>query len=199
MVKRKVTLRDLQAMETREKIYNTACEMITEFGFDHVTVDDICRQSGVAKGLFYHYFNTKADIIIETYKDIDDKYSHELMDLPNDTNPIDKIIFAVSFQARYAKAKGPEFVNQIYKHQIDTGTLYFISQERPFYKLIKEAVIDGQHSNLIRKDLTPDELTRFILSVSRGITYDWCLHKGVYDIEVQMNKYFHILAGSIQN
>ncbi len=199
MAKRKVTLRDLQAIETREKIFNTACDMITEFGFDHVTVDDICRQSGVAKGLFYHYFNSKADIIIETYKDLDEQYSRELMDLPQDTDPIDRIIFAVSFQARYAKEKGPAFVNQIYKHQIDTGTHFFISQQRPFYKLIKEAVTDGQNSQLIRTDLSPDEMTRFILSVSRGITYDWCLHKGVYDIEVQMNKYFHILADSIKN
>lgn len=197
MSKKKATPRDLQAAETREKIFNTACEMITEFGFDNVTVDDICRKAGVAKGLFYHYFNSKADIIIETYKELDKLYSQEIMALPQETDPLEKIIFAVSFQARYARARGPEFISQIYKYQIATGTRYSISTSRPFYMIIRETVIEGQEKNIIRADISPDELTRFLLSVARGIIYDWCLNKGIYDIEEQMVKFFRILAGSL--
>jgi TetR/AcrR family fatty acid metabolism transcriptional regulator len=70
MKKENLTSRDLQAMETRRKIFNTAAQLITEKGFDNVTVEEICKQSGVAKGLFYHYFNSKADIVIETYMDV---------------------------------------------------------------------------------------------------------------------------------
>lgn len=49
MKKENLTSRDLQAMETRRKIFNTAAQLITEKGFDNVTVEEICKQSGVAK------------------------------------------------------------------------------------------------------------------------------------------------------
>ena len=196
LANRNVTNRDLQAIATRQKIFDTAFQMITEHGFDNVTIADICKQSNVAKGLFYHYFNSKDDIVIETYKIVDERYSQEIMHLPIEMNSIEKIIFTVTFQAHYAIEKGVAFVRQIYKSQLDTGTTFFISPERAFFKLIQEAVIAGQMSNQIRTDISPDEFTRLILSISRGIIYDWCLNDGTYNIESVMNTHFRILVGS---
>lgn len=197
-MKQKLTRRDLQAMETRKKIFDTAFQMISEYGFDKVTIEDICRQSGVAKGLFYHYFDSKADIIIETYRDVDDKFSKEMEDLSPDIKATEKILLAVNFQARYAREKGVPFTTQIYKHQIDTGVSFFSSEERAFYTLIRKSVIEGQNSGELRKDHNPDEITRLILCTSRGITYDWCLRHGEYDIEKIMKNYFLILIAGFQ-
>jgi TetR/AcrR family fatty acid metabolism transcriptional regulator len=197
MKKENLTSRDLQAMETRRKIFNTAAQLITEKGFDHVTVEEICKKSGVAKGLFYHYFNSKADIVIETYMDVDNKFSAEVMALPA-TTPYDRVIYAVSFQARYAKAKGLEFVKQIYKHQLDTGTSFFISEDRAFFRLIRDAIREGQQKNQLRSDFSAEVLTRLALSISRGITYDWCLHDGDYDIEEVMRRSFLMLLPSFE-
>jgi len=197
MKKENLTSRDLQAMETRRKIFNTAAQLITEKGFDNVTVEEICKQSGVAKGLFYHYFNSKADIVIETYMDVDNKFSAEVMALPA-TTPYDRVIYAVSFQARYAKAKGLEFVKQIYKHQLDTGTAFFISEDRAFFRLIRDAIREGQQKNQLRSDFSAEVLTRLVLSISRGITYDWCLHDGDYDIEEVMRRSFLMLLPSFE-
>jgi len=197
MKKENLTSRDLQAMETRRKIFNTAAQLISEKGFDHVTVEEICKQSGVAKGLFYHYFNSKADIVIETYMDVDNKFSAEVMALPA-TTPYDRVIYAVSFQARYAKAKGLEFVKQIYKHQLDTGTSFFISEDRAFFRLIRDAIREGQQKNQLRSDFSAEVLTRLALSISRGITYDWCLHDGDYDIEEVMRRSFLMLLPSFE-
>jgi AcrR family transcriptional regulator len=197
MKKENLTSRDLQAMETRRKIFNTAAQLITEKGFDHVTVEEICKKSGVAKGLFYHYFNSKADIVIETYMDVDNKFSAEVMALPA-TTPYDRVIYAVSFQARYAKAKGLEFVKQIYKHQLDTGTSFFISEDRAFFRLIRDAIREGQQKNQLRSDFSAEVLTRLVLSISRGITYDWCLHDGDYDIEEVMRRSFLMLLPSFE-
>ncbi len=36
-----------------------------ERGFDRVSVEDITRDSGVAKGTFYHYFKCKEDVVAE--------------------------------------------------------------------------------------------------------------------------------------
>lgn len=198
MENKNLTSRDLQAIETRRKIFNTAAQLIAEKGFDNVTVEEICKKSGVAKGLFYHYFNSKADIVIETYIDVDNQYSAEVMALPI-TAPYDRVIYAVSFQARYAKAKGLEFVKQIYKHQLDYGTAFFISEDRAFFRLICDAIREGQEETQLRTDVSAEVLTRLVLSISRGITYDWCLHDGHYDIEELMHQAFQMLFPSFQS
>ena len=198
MQKENLTSRDLQAIETRRKIFNTAAQLISEKGFDNVTVEEICKKSGVAKGLFYHYFHSKADIVIETYIDVDNQYSAEVMALPI-TAPYDRVIYAVSFQARYAKTKGLECVKQIYKHQLDSGTDFFISEDRAFFRLICDAIREGQEENQLRTDLSAEALTRLVLLISRGRTYDRCLHDGDYDIEKLMYQAFQVLFPSFQS
>lgn len=192
-----ISSRAIQAQKTRDKIFQTAVDMISQHGFDNVTIDAICRESGVAKGSFYHYFKSKDDIIILTYENIDKAYENKMMKLPAEMGSIEKIIFSVMFQANYAKRSGVEPVRQIYRSQVEYGTTYFISEERPLFKSLCNIISVGQQKSEIRTDLTAPDLTRFILSISRGIIYDWCLHNGSYDIEDYMKSHFPLVINSL--
>ncbi|MFA4662392.1 TetR/AcrR family transcriptional regulator [Pyrococcus kukulkanii] len=52
-------------LDTREKLLHSAKKLFARKGFDRVTVDEIVRDAGVAKGTFYLYFKRKEDIIRE--------------------------------------------------------------------------------------------------------------------------------------
>lgn len=54
-----------KAERTKAKLLQSAKKLIGEKGFDRVSVEDITRDSGVAKGTFYHYFKCKEDVIME--------------------------------------------------------------------------------------------------------------------------------------
>lgn len=194
----KMTMRKQQALATREKIFNTAFRLMTEKGFDNITVDEICSESGVAKGSFYHYFRSKDDIVIETYKIIDQEYSDEVRALPYDMSSIEKILATVGFQAKYATNKGVAFVRQIYKSQLESGTDFFISEDRPYFRILREIIEEGMEKGEIRSGLPAIELTRWIISFSRGITYDWCLHSGDYEIVGVMDRAFRIILENIR-
>ncbi len=197
--KKKITKRTIQANLTRERIYATAFRLITERGFENVTVDEICQESGVAKGSFYHHFKSKDDIVIETYKIVDKEYSEEVSRLPSDLGAVDKIIATVGFHATYAKNKGVAFVRQIYKSQLESGTDFFISEDRPFFIILRQIIETGIERGEIRNDLPAVELARWIMSFSRGITYDWCLHDGNYDIEAVMRRAFLVIIRNFRN
>ena len=49
----KPTKRQLQAMETKNKIYKAAIEEINKKGFNNVNIEDITTAANVAKGSFY--------------------------------------------------------------------------------------------------------------------------------------------------
>lgn len=59
-----MTERQKQASITRQKIIKSARDLISQNGYDSVSVDDIVANCGIAKGTFYHHFKTKEDIVI---------------------------------------------------------------------------------------------------------------------------------------
>ena len=57
-----------KAERTKAKLLASARKLIGERGFDRVSVEDITRDSGVAKGTFYHYFKCKEDVVAVSVK-----------------------------------------------------------------------------------------------------------------------------------
>jgi len=56
-----------KAADTKNKIFETAVTLIKDKGYDNVTVDEICRTAGLAKGSFYVHYKSKEDIVRESY------------------------------------------------------------------------------------------------------------------------------------
>lgn len=80
--------------ETKQKLLETATRLIWQSNYDRVGVAEICKQAGVTKGTFYHYFETKADLFYEAsmaywreiQEELDDLFSpryepHEQLEL----------------------------------------------------------------------------------------------------------------------
>lgn len=54
---------------TRQKLIETATDLIWTSSYTSVSVDDICKASDVKKGSFYHYFPSKQDLAIATMEE----------------------------------------------------------------------------------------------------------------------------------
>jgi TetR/AcrR family transcriptional repressor of nem operon len=50
--------------DTRDKLLDAALQLVWAEGVGAASVDDICEKAGVRKGSFYHFFKSKADLII---------------------------------------------------------------------------------------------------------------------------------------
>src|ERR1043165_7451956 len=54
---------------TRQKLIDTATDLIWTSSYGSVSVDDICKAAGVKKGSFYHYFPSKIDLAMTTMEE----------------------------------------------------------------------------------------------------------------------------------
>lgn len=52
--------------DTKQKLIDTATDLIWRQSYNAVSVDEICKAAGVKKGSFYHYFPSKAHLALET-------------------------------------------------------------------------------------------------------------------------------------
>jgi TetR/AcrR family transcriptional repressor of nem operon len=54
--------------ETKEKLLQVGFDLIWDMSYGSVSVDDICKRAGINKGSFYHFFPSKADLVVEAYE-----------------------------------------------------------------------------------------------------------------------------------
>lgn len=59
--------REQNAQETCVAILETADRLIAERGYEQISVEEITRTAGIAKGTFYNYFKKKEDLIRALY------------------------------------------------------------------------------------------------------------------------------------
>lgn len=55
----------MSVIETRERLLETALELIWQSNYSSVGVNEICKKAGVTKGAFYHHFSSKASLFCE--------------------------------------------------------------------------------------------------------------------------------------
>lgn len=48
---------------TTEHLLNTALSLFCEKGYYSTSIEDIAKQAGISKGLLYHYFSSKAEVL----------------------------------------------------------------------------------------------------------------------------------------
>jgi TetR/AcrR family transcriptional repressor of nem operon len=52
------------SLTTRDRLIETAIDLIWQAGYSSVGVEDICRAADVRKGSFYHFFPSKIDLAV---------------------------------------------------------------------------------------------------------------------------------------
>jgi TetR/AcrR family transcriptional repressor of nem operon len=86
--------------KTRERLLDTAIQLVWQSNYNSVGVNEICARAGVTKGAFYHHFESKADLYYaacghyweEIKKELDAIYSPSYTPLENLENLIKFVI-----------------------------------------------------------------------------------------------------------
>jgi TetR/AcrR family transcriptional repressor of nem operon len=54
----------MSTIDTKQRLMETALELIWNSNYDRVGIAEICQKAGVTKGAFYHHFSSKADLFV---------------------------------------------------------------------------------------------------------------------------------------
>jgi TetR/AcrR family fatty acid metabolism transcriptional regulator len=182
----KVTKRQLQAQNTKEKIYQTAVELMNNKGLNNITVEEVCRQAGVSIGSFYNCFKSKNDIMNEIYQAADEYFLQSVAPNIKEGTLEQKIRKYFSCYAQYNMERGIEFMKNLY----NVHNTMFIKKGRHMQLVLLELITKAQSEGEIIGDMSPEEIVDYLFIAARGIVYDWCLHDGSYDLVEFTDRYF---------
>ncbi|MDP4172113.1 MAG: TetR/AcrR family transcriptional regulator [Bacillota bacterium] len=190
MIEKKQTKRQLQAIQTKSKIYETAIELMKAKDFQDITIEEICGNAGVSVGAFYHYFSSKNDFLIEMYSRADHYFLEEVNQKLNSAQPIEKIIEFFDVYAKYNDMIGISTMKQLYH----ANNHLFITKGRGMQNVLEDIIADGQQKGEILQEMSPEAITEYLFIAARGVTYDWCLHDGQFSLIEQMQQYMSRLV-----
>jgi len=171
--------RQLKAQETKENLLEAGLKLFHQKGFDHVTVESIAKACNVSKGAFYVHFNSKYDIFLEKFKDIDGFYLSFVPSIPKEISASEKILLFFEGQLTYLRdVLGKDLIRTVYGSALSltmNENHYLASPDRNLYKIILAFVEEGVQAGEFKKDLTADNISMLVARSMRGTIYDWII------------------------
>ncbi|MHC1760031.1 MAG: TetR/AcrR family transcriptional regulator [Negativicutes bacterium] len=194
LTQKPLTQRQVNSLETKSTIYNTALMLFAKHGFDKVTIDDIAKYSGVSKGTFYTHFKSKDHVFLEQFEKIDSHYELMLKNVhPQETATNRLLVYGRALTGYCSEVAGLNIMKIVYANQISITSKHpklLNNESRKMFPLIHEIVILGQEQGEFRDDIPSQELLMLILRWCRALIYDWCLYDGSFDLNEEGRRYF---------
>ncbi len=181
------TKRQLQAEQTKDRLFDAAVSLLREKDFEDITVREIVSRAQVSVGTFYKYYSTKMEVFYETYR-IADQYFVDTV-APTMTQPTAhaRIMAFFSAYARY---------NDEFTDRKMTKLLY--NPDNPFFNRsndhgMLDTLIHAIRFGLSRGELTgsdtAEEIAEYLMIAIRGLIYHWCTMQYSYDLREAVDKF----------
>ncbi|WP_462410705.1 TetR/AcrR family transcriptional regulator [Neobacillus sp. Marseille-QA0830] len=193
------TKRQQKAMQTKQRIIDTALELFGRKGFDCVSVDEIVKTSRTSKGAFYVHFNSKYEVLLEKFKEMDEFFAEYINTLPEETSNYEKILLFTESQLIYLRdCMGMDLIRTLYMSALVPNQPKFLSNtDRHLFRIVHTFVHNGQETGEFKKNLSAQEITMLITRCMRGTLYDWALFGDELDLVKEGKKFIQTILNGI--
>ena len=168
------------AERTRRKIMDAAEKLISERGFDNVTVDEITAEAGVSKGSFYTYFKRKEDVV--------GKIAHEHFEDVRERSDglksgvCDKIAAFLTESMKYIVKSGVKLSQQWLKCGMEPELTTDVSNKFAYdLRVVREILDAAVKSGELAPDTPAKTIARLVTVEYYGAVACWGLTDGALD------------------
>lgn len=185
---------------TKLRITQAAWKLFHEKGYEETTVDDIVLLSETSKGSFYHYYNSKDELLAALPELFDAKYKEVLDTLDPEMNSYDKLIeLSCCIHQIIGEEISIGLLAMLYSSQVVTkGDKHLLDQNRFYYQMIYHLVDEGQRRGQITLEMSVHEISRLYSLCERAIIYDYCISEGAYALGPYTRKVMPLIFGGVK-
>ena len=169
---------------TRRKIIEATFNLLSNYGYDHVTVRNICEAADVSNGTFYHFFQSKDDVLGEYLRKDVISYDAD----PDEVGLIEYIIEGYLRITREYVNLGIDFVISYYTPK---NQAFNVRTRRPgvymsdkYYPLLIKAQEDGY----IYRKASPEQIAHDTRCLVIGNTFQWAANEGKGDLVASVER-----------
>jgi len=145
------------------QITQTAYDLFWRHGIKRVTIEEICRTSGVSKMTFYKYFDNKNDLAISVLDSIFTKAQNRYHDIMALDAPFsEKVKGIVKLKLEASKNVSTELLHDLWQNPVPEVADYMQKRTQLSLKEFLDDMVLAQKKGEIRQDLNPHFIIYFI-------------------------------------
>ncbi|MCD8016646.1 MAG: TetR/AcrR family transcriptional regulator [Oscillospiraceae bacterium] len=180
----------------RREITEAVLPLLMTQDFESISVSDICSAADISIGSFYHYFSSKADILIGLLMLIDSDMESRVFPLLTSGDERENLSRFAHGWAEHVAANGIERSRLITSarptYMDESGT------KRVTTRKLEEIMARGQEKGQITSAMDAQELASMFLLAMRGVTVDWSRMNGEYDAVEKMDKFIGLFLTALR-
>lgn len=162
---------------TREKILTNADRLLYEKGYQAMSIVDITKASGIAKGTFYNYFDTKEDLLLELSKGHLQPLTAEIPTLADQAPAASIRAYLVAYLKVVVKS-GDNMARQWIRFIVDPKN----QQKWQFDLASMTDLLQRLVANHQLTARTPiDQLATLLMTEVYGLVFSWCISPTTID------------------
>jgi len=178
----------LLPMDTKDILLHAALKVFATNGYHGSSVSDIARQAKVSKALFYHYFESKKDLLVIFAKRRLEEWTPLIEKLETIKNPKERISFLIDFVLNELETKA-DWLRFLYMLYLSTEGIEAIQEAMGKYKEQFDRLFNAERQ--LYKDLgydDPDDEATYLRSVLQGISLEYLLSGKNYPLHNMKEK-----------
>jgi len=194
-IKVSVVLRFIMAdIETKERIKQTAHDLVMQYGIRSVSMDDIASKMGISKKTIYHYFADKDELVAAV---IEDKIQYNQTCCTSDKSiakdAVHEVFLAMQMMQEMFENMNPTIINDMEKFH---PTAYAKFQQHKYnflFTSLKENIERGIREELFRNDFEIDVVVKARLECMMLAFNQQVFPKSKFrlvDIETQLTEHY---------
>lgn len=188
------TPRALKSQQTKERIYQAGLTLLKQYGYQYITVNNICQLAEVSTGSFYHFFDSKdtllANFFVEAYNQMPTKETEY-------DDPIEEIIDGLCYYSEFCQNQGLDFIRHFY-NPFNKSMSVNISNNLnlPILSNTSDKIKKAIHQGILKEETDPIQLATDLCTIEKGIIFEWCTSEGSFIIR---DKSYAILSTYVKS
>lgn len=188
-----------KGIEAKEKIFNNSLNLFKTKGYENTTLTDICYESNIANGTFYHYFKSKQDICVEYLRQENEKLYNYYNSLSINSYA-EALLKILNRQLDSCGRVGQEFYNTVFISELSSKQQAFqLTEGNLLGKIIVDCIRKGQESNEFSQNNSSEYLSTLFIGQITLHTLKWCSSIDDYDIKTTLIPDLKLLIESLLN
>ena len=197
--------RQEKSMKTKKKIFECANQLFEEYGFEHVSVDQIVERAEVSKGTFYVHFESKDELVTALLSDyvkkLDFDYRSFFQQVPAGTSVSDTLLFVIEKIADVlTNIIGYDKMKVAYKAQLTKKIcpVPIMGYDREIYSIFEDIISRGVEQGEFTAEFSVETISKHCIMSLRGITYEWCVRYPQFDLKEEYVIHFKLMLKGLK-
>src|SRR6187402_3127810 len=187
--------------DKRDLILKAATRVFAQNGFFQSQVADVARVAGVAAGTVYLYFKGKDDLLVSIFeRSMKDVLTEGRKAVDKIADPAERLRKIAQLHLdRVGRDKDHAVVFQVELRQsVKFMERFSESFLQDYFKLIRDAIADGQQSGAFRKDISATTATKIFFGALDEMATNWVLSRRKYDLNAEADAVVDLFINGVK-